>query len=379
MFLKKLSKSLTLPLTLLFEHLFHFGCVPQPWRLAHITPVFKKGDPTLPSNYRPISLTSICCKVMETLIKEHIMFYLLEKKLISKQQHGFMSRRSTCTQLLECVNDWGIAIKNDLSVDVIYVDYSRAFDSVVHSKLLHKLQAYGFHGALLDWIAAFLTGRKQNVVLNRCHSEYHDVLSGIAQGSVLGPVFFILFVNDIADLFGPDTICKLFADDVKLYSVLSNDIANNGLQGAIDLLVTWSATWQLQVNPLKCNLLHLGKHNPGSQYHIEKSAIEGPTHLADLGVEMDQLLKYNFHIDNIISKAYQRIAVLFKGFTSRDPKLLTRAYTTYVRPILEYCSQVWSPSLLKDINALERVQRYFTEKSMASPHSVTLSGCVFLA
>ena len=289
-----------------------------------------------------------------------MLTYLLTMKLISKHQHGFLMRHSTCTQLLECVQDWSIAIKNKHSMDTLYVDYSRAFDSVVHSKLLNKLLKFGIHDALFTWIKAFLMNRSQCVIVENCCSKSYDVMSGVPQGSVLGPLLFLLFVNDMVDIFEKDVTCKLFADDVKIYSVIDNSAAISPLTNALESLCAWSLKWQLSINIPKCNVLHLGKKNPRHSYIINGNNIQPAEHLRDLGVEIDGSLAFDHHIANIIKKAYQRIAILFKGFVSRDSKLLTRAYIVYIRPILEYCSSVWSPYLLKHIDSLEKVQRYFT-------------------
>ena len=160
--------------------------------------------------------------------------------MISKKQHGFLAKPSTCTQLLECMSDWSLALNNKISLDIIYIDYSRAFDSVVHDKLLYKLQCYGIHHDLLSWFSAFLADRKQCVVLDGFKSGFSHVRSGIAQGSCLGPLFFILYINDIADLFGSEIERKLFADDVKLYSSINLDLPCNPLHTALENLFQWS-------------------------------------------------------------------------------------------------------------------------------------------
>ena len=362
-FLKKLAHELAFPMACLFENFFHTGFVPDSWRCANITAVFKKGDTSLVENYRPISLTSVCCKVMETVIRDQMTDFLINNGLISKQQHGFLRRHSTCSQLLECVHDWSISINNKQSVDVMYIDYSRAFDSVVHSKLLFKLKSYGIKYDLLNWIAAFLHGRKQRVVVNNHFSDFCNVSSGIAQGSVIGPLLFILFVNDLGFLFDSPVVCKLYADDVKLYSNITIDSSvPNPLQNAVDNLITWSNKWQLTINISKSNILHIGKNNPHFIYNINNIPLEPSDHVSDLGVTMDSGLSFDLHISHQTKKAYQRIAVLFKGFSSGDPKFLTLAYKVYVRPVLEYCSEVWSPFLLKHINAIENVQRHFTRR-----------------
>ena len=155
---------------------------------------------------------------MECVIKDQLVAYLASKNLISKQQHAFLTRRSTVTNLLECMNDWTISLQHRLNVDTIYIDFSHAFDGVVHSKLLQKLNSFGIHGLLLMWIAEFLSNRIQRVVLEHCFSDWSPVLSGIAQGSILGPILFILFIDDISEVCSGEVSHQLYADDLKLYS-----------------------------------------------------------------------------------------------------------------------------------------------------------------
>ena len=362
-FVKKLANELYIPLAHIFEYLFHAGCVPSDWKVAHITPIYKQGDPCLPSNYRPISLTSVFCKIMKSAIKDEMLIYLSRRGLLSRQQHGFLSRHSTATQLLECVQDWSVNIRNKSDLDVLYIDYTRAFDSCVHSKLLYKLTSqFEIFDALYFWIKSFLTERSQRVVVDGTVSKRYEVLSGVPQGSVLGPLLFIMFVNDVTLEFNTNVTCKLFADDLKIYSVVKSGSDYNPLDNGLEQLIAWSKKWQLGINSSKCKILHFGKKNPKYNYIINDLQIESVQHVRDLGVEVDDRLKFDHHMQNIIKKAYQRIGVLFRGFVSRDTKLMTLAYKTYIRPILEYCSEIWSPYLLKDIDAVEGVQRYFTRR-----------------
>jgi len=190
---------------------------------ANVTPVFKKGLASVVSNYRPISLTSVFSKLFERVIHEQMLDYLLRNGLISSQQHGFLAKHSTCSQLLETVNKWSIALKNCNIVDAVYFDIAKAFDTVDHVKLIHKLQAYGIHGSSLSLIAYFLDGRSQRVKLPGDASTWKTVLSGVPQSSVLGPSLFLLYINDITDLFHDNVLIKLFADDIKIYMEIKNN------------------------------------------------------------------------------------------------------------------------------------------------------------
>jgi len=362
-FFKKTCSSISQPLAFLFQVFFDEGYLPPVWRQAFITSIYKKGDSTLPSNYRPISLTCTMCKVMESVIKDQLISYFLIKGLISKQQHAFIKQHSTVTNLLECTHDWGVAVHGGGAVDAIYIDFSRAFDSVVHSKLIFKLSNYGVSGNLLLWIIAFLTNRFQCVVIEHCFSNWSPVISGVPQGSVLGPILFIIFIDDINNIFSNSSVShKLFADDAKLYSTINTECDAASLQNALDRLQQWSFDWQLSINISKCHILHLGKNNTKHQYFLNGCPIGAAQVVTDLGVDIDPLLKFDAHINKIVGKAYSRVGVLFKGFASRGVQVLKQAYTTYVRPVLEYASSVWSPHLLKHINAIEKVQKRFTKR-----------------
>jgi hypothetical protein len=300
---------------------------------------------------------------MEAIIKDQLVSYLLAKGLISKHQHAFIKKHSTITNLLECTHDWAIAMHGVKAVDAIYIDFSRAFDSVVHSKLLYKLSNYGISGCLLKWISAFLTDRSQCVVLEHCFSEWLPVVSGVPQGSVLGPILFILYIDDISAVFSNSTVTyKLFADDCKLYSTINTDLDNLALQSALDRLQQWSCDWQLTINVSKCHTLHLGRKNNHNKYFLKGCLIDAPPVVTDLGVDIDLDLKYDGHINKIVGKAYSRVGMIFKGFASRSVQVLKKAFVAYVRPVLEYASNVWSPHVLKHSNAIERVQKHFTKR-----------------
>ena len=214
--LKEAHHSLSVPLAYLFRNSLDTGHIPRDWGLARVVPIHKKGDRQNPSNYRPVSLTAVPCKVLESLIRDAILAHLTEQGLLSDHQHGFRPKRSCSSQLLEVLDTLTRELEGGNPVDVIYLDFQKAFDSVPHLRLLNKLQSYGISGKLLAWIKAFLTDRKQQVVLEGCYSEWTDVACGVPQGSVLGPLLFLVYVNDLPDVVQCDI--KLFADDTKLYT-----------------------------------------------------------------------------------------------------------------------------------------------------------------
>lgn len=372
-FLKKCSAQLCTPLAYLYNQFMENSFIPPPWLHSLICPVFKKGDPTDARNYRPIALTCTLCKVMESVIKDHLISYLHSKGLITSHQHGFLSRHSTATNLLESTHDWNLFLNSSTSVDVIYIDFSRAFDTIVFSKLITKLNSYGIVGNLLKWISLFLSPRTQSVVVENHHSVTAPVKSGVPQGSVLGPVLFLVFINDITSICSGNTKIKLFADDLKLYSDLSSDSGSTNLQQTLDNLVSWSSLWQLSINISKCNILSLQRgHQRNStihnQYHIAGTTLTHCSCSTDLGVLIDNNLTYSHHIGSIIRKVSQRTGTFFRGFTSRNIHLMRKVWITYIRPLLDFNSCVWCPSSVYLIDLLENLQRRFTKRIPSISH-----------
>ena len=181
------------------------------------------------------------------MIKDQLLKYLYDNKLIDRRQHGFLSGHSTCTQLLETINDWSIALRNCHSIEAVYFDFAKAFDSVSHNKLIHKLSSYGLSGNLLSTIKDFLSNRSQRIVLQNGVSSIKPVFSGVPQGSVLGPLLFLLYINDITDLFTGNVSIKLYADDIKIYIEIVNDSDLVNFQQSINHIATWAQVWQLNL------------------------------------------------------------------------------------------------------------------------------------
>ena len=323
----------------------------------------------LASNYRPISLTSVPCKVMEGIIRER---HLLQNDLLSDEQHGFLPNRSVTTNLLEAIDFLTRAMDDGEPIDVIFTDFAKAFDTVAHRRLLLKLHAYSFEGDLLIWIASWLTGRKQRVKIGENTSEWKDVTSGVPQGSVLGPLLLVLFINDLPELMMTSRI-KLYADDSKILAVVKNDEDAAALQADIDRLTDWSDTWLLRLNIEKCKVMHVhgrGKGtlkqsmhtytmlsvDDGARRQLVETVLE-----RDLGVLVTPNLKWKDQVEASVAKANRVFGMLKRTFASRSAKLWKGLYTGYIRPHLEFATQVWSPQLIGDIAALEGVQRRVTK------------------
>ena len=260
---------------------------------------------------------------------------------------------------------------NSLSTDVIYIDFSRAFDTIVFSKLLYKLQRYGISGCLLNWISGFLHNRTQSVVIDYCSSSTRPVLSGVPQGSVLGPILFLIFINDITCIINNLANLRLFADDVKLYTSILCDKSAEAIQACLNFIYDWSILWQMRINVLKCLVLTICKMQSSYvlySYFINGQAIPRVNSARDLGITVTGDLQFNSHINTIVTRARQRISVLFRAFTSRNIQLMCKAYITYIRPLVEYNSIVWNPSQIHLIDLLENVQRKFTKRIPSISH-----------
>ena len=363
--LKELAHELSEPLAIIFNTSMRQSKIPDDWKLADVTAIHKKGDKRLPENYRPISLTSIVCKVMEKLVRNKLEVYLKCNKMITDKQFGFVKGRSTVLQLLKVLDDWTEAIENGLQTDIIYTDFQKAFDSVAHGRLINKLASYGIKGNLLLWIKSFLTGRRQRVKVNGIPSAWARVLSGVPQGSVLGPLLFVLFINDIVENL--ECQCYLYADDMKLYRII-NDAENAvSLQKNLERVVDWTEKWLLKLNIAKCKVLRVNDKNISSDkmYTISEkgtdTSLEKVGSERDLGVIIDNQLSFGTHIEDIINKSNKIVGVIKRNFRDLDKKTFVTLYKAMVRSRLEYAQAVWSPHKLKYVDALEAVQRRATK------------------
>ena len=363
--LTKVPPSLSQPLSLIFHSFMSTKTIPNSWKQSIVTPIFKKGLASDPNNYRPIAITSVFSKLMERVIVFDTSNFLRNNKLISKAQHGFIRSKSTCTNLLESVHDWTINFNAHSSTDVAYIDFAKAFDKVSHNKLIHKLEAYGIAGDLLAFLQNFISNRKQCTKVNNALSVNADVRSGVIQGSCIGPFLFVIFINDITENMDREITPKLYADDIKLYTRIETTTDIALLQANLDYVIAWSQLWQMKISATKCFILPIGgKFMCLHDRHYILNNITLPTvfSIRDLGITIDQDLTFTNHVNTIVSRASIRSNLILRCFVSGDRNLLLKAFTVYVRPILEFDSPVWSPRYQHDIERLESVQRRFTKR-----------------
>ena len=364
--LSELSEIISKPLSLIMQKSLDEGILPQDWKDAHVCPIFKKGKKNLTTNYRPVSLTSVVCKVMESIIKDHIMEHITRNNLMTDAQHGFVPGRSCSTQLISCLEIWTEIIDRGSSLDSIYLDFSKAFDSVPHQRLARKLEGFGIKGHVLQWLQDFLNNRRQKVRIGDEESEWEQVLSGVPQGSVIGPTLFIIFINDMPDVV--QSFIELFADDAKVFAEIKDDHHNGILQEDIVALQGWAEKWQLAFNAKKCKVMHIGRNNPKREYIMDEEKLQEVECEKDLGVWVDNQLRMQEHTANQVKKANKLLGMIRRSFTYLDSESLCILYKSLIRTHLEYANTVTSPQTEREAILLENVQRRATKMVPAIAH-----------
>ena len=360
--LKKLAGVLCTPLATLFNLSLKSGQLPDDWKCANVTAIHKKGNRSDVGNYRPVSLTSVPCKIMESLIRSQMLDFLDSQAQLAHEQHGFTHGRSCLTNLLESLEEWTRSLDDGFGLDIVFLDYQKAFDTVPHKRLIKKLRSYGINGNLLKWIEEFLIGRKMRVVLNESVTDWEKVLSGVPQGSVLGPLLFLLYVNDIPEVVKCSV--RMFADDTKIWQVIRDEKDCLKLQEDLQSLEAWSEKWLLRFNAAKCKIMHMGRDS-GAKYHLydsnELKELKITEVERDLGILVSKHLRWGEQCGKAAGKAMSVLGMIRRTFEMLDEKGFILLYNTYVRPHLEYCVQAWSPYLKKDIECLEKIQRRATK------------------
>ena len=335
------------------------GIVPLEWKEANIIPLFKKGSRNKSVNYRPVNVTSVICKLLESIIRDHIMDFLIKHKLINSSQHGFLKSKSCLTNLLcffEEITKW---VDEGSPVDIIYLDFQKAFDKVPHQRLILKLKSHGIGISIINWIEQWLTDRRQRVVVDGEVSNWKPVLSGVPQGSVLGPILFLIYINDLEE--GVTSKILKFADDTKHFRKIKGNGDKQQLQDDIDKLIKRSEKWQMLFNFQKCKCLHAGHGNTGVNYEMGGTILCKTVKEKDLGVTMNANMKVSEQCRIAASNGNHILGMIRRIITYTEKGLIVPLYKAIVRPHLEYCIQAWRPYLRKDIDILEKVQRRTTK------------------
>ena len=372
------------PLTYLFNKSMRLSALPDEWRTSIVTVLHKKGRKDCIDNYRPISLTCICCKIMESLVTDFIMSHLLLNNLLSSNQYGFIKKRSTVLQLLKLTDDWTKSLDDNVQVDIVYTDFEKAFDKVPHHRLISKLKAYGLDSTLVAWIRAFLTDRFQKVKINREFSDNKEVLSGIPQGSVLGPLLFIIYINDLPLVCDDLSKLFLFADDAKMYRAITSVNDYNCLNQVCKNIHVWSEQWLMKLNTTKCKVMSLIRNKSNvSKYDYafdfsnrDVEILEHVDSFKDLGVLFDCELTFEDHIYGKINVASKMLGIIRRNFVDLDKTSFILLYKCMVRSHLEYAGTVWNPyrkGIIKDIESIQKEATKLIRGCKGLPYNERLS------
>ncbi len=356
--LKELKSEISAPLTDLFNQSITSGHFPNSWKEANVCPIFKAGDPSLTSNYRPISLLNTISKVLEKAVFKYLYNHFHDNNILTPLQSGFVPGDSTVNQLTFLYNTFCRALDDGKEVRVVFCDISKAFDRVWHAGLLLKLTAAGVTNNLHDWFASYLNNRKQRVVLPGTHSNWNYIRAGVPQGSILGPLLFLLYINDIVKDINSNI--RLFADDTSLFVIVETpETASRTINSDLQTITNWSHRWLVSFNPKKTESLLISKkrntlpHSPLLMNNVIVSEVESHKHL---GIYFNNEGTWHQHIDYITGKAWRRINIMRKLKHELDRKCLEIIYTSFIRPLLEYADTVWDNCTQYEKDSLEKIQ-----------------------
>ncbi|MCG7879943.1 MAG: reverse transcriptase domain-containing protein [Candidatus Thiodiazotropha endolucinida] len=355
--LKAVAIEISVPLELLFNRSFREGVFGDIWKGSHVLPLPKKGDLTKVTNYRPVSLLSGIGKLLERIVHKNIYNFLHENNLLYKYQSGFLPNHSTTYQLVDIYQHICQTFENNQFSCMIFCDVSKAFDRVWHQGLIFKLKQHGINGQLLNWIKDYLSNRSQKVILKSSTSTARSTNAGVPQGSVLGPLLFLVYVNDIADSLL--SLTRLFADDSSLfYSASSLDDIQGIINHDLRILSAWSKQWLVTFNSLKTEavLFTLKKFEHHPDIVFDGAPIKFVPEHKHLGLTLSCNGQWKKHIENIISSAAKVVGIMRKLKYTFNRLALNQIYLSYVLPIIEYSCIVWDGCTAQDCQSLEKLQ-----------------------
>ena len=362
--------SVSLPLQIIFRNILSTSIYPDIWKLANVTPIFKKGDKQLIKNYRPISLLPICGKILEKLIFNHLYSYLNTNNLIAKNQSGFRPGDSTTNQLLYLIDEIHQAFDctESLEVRAVFLDISKAVDKVWHEGLLFKLKQNGISGGLLNLFQNYLNNRKQRVVLNGSFSEFSSIESGVPQGSILGPLLFLIYINDLETNIKSNI--KFFADDTMLFSIVKDpNKSATDLNHDLDVINKWAHQWKFEFNPDPLKqatevLFSCKKNIPNHpQIIFNGTVVAKVSEQKHLGLTLESNLSFKKHLIEKIKRAKKHIGIIKHLSRFLPLKTLDQMYKTLVRPHLDYCDVIYHiPSKQDQLGGVLNSLMYMAEK-----------------
>ena len=364
--LRETAPVITQSLTWLYNLSIKTGTFPREWKSALVTPIYKqKGQPQHPTNYRPISLLPAVGKVFDAIQSRHLLSYLIKHRLITEHQFGFVPGKSTTHQMLCIVDDWLQALDDGKGIAAVFMDFQKAFDRVWHDGLLYKLGLCGIKPAALSWVRSYLTDRSISVQVRQHRSSPYPLSAGVPQGSHLGPVLFIVFINDLPTTTGSPT--ELYADDALLYGALhkptagtpQTDLAN--LQVAITNASSWAQSWHGTFSPVKTIVLPIGSVGitacGATSLLMDDVSISVADNHKHLGVTFSSDLTWRKHLNSVLLKGKQKAGLIRHMCHDLTPDIASKIYLFYLRPLLEYACPVWHASLTADqALSLERIQ-----------------------
>ena len=385
--LKNCAVGLAFPLTCIFRASYNSGHIPEEWKLANVVPIFKKGDKASVENYRPISLTCLIMKVFERLVKEKLLSLTVD--FLDPRQHGFLEQKSCTTNMVVFCDSLAMSLNENLLSHVVYFDFAKAFDSVNHDILLQKLKdLYNIDGTLLKFLSNYLSNRNQKVVIGSESSSVLKVNSGVPQGSILGPLLFVLFINDLPLGLSDGTNISLYADDTKIWRKIHSVSDCLLLQADIDHLNEWAILNKMRFHPSKCKVLPIflrsNISSPTFTYHLNNSPLIFVDVEKDLGVDITPRLSWNSQCDRLYNKACQQLGIVRRnGHIVTDPKCRRALYLSLVRSQFENCSIVWRPtssSLTKKLESLQKraIKWILSEEGHSYSPELYVQKCKFL-